>query len=144
MELGACVPRAVLRTSNTSVRVSTRLASCGRRLPARELSLCSLLLPGAAFPGSSSWHAWCRRSSQLAECLPLAWDFPRSPGQSTLWLLSLATPCHPARPVPFPSAFQGFQLCSTAVAGGNVGNEAPLNVSTSGVGSCEVLSVRYK
>lgn len=86
----------------------------------------------------------------VQEVIPAGWvsslgrGFPKEPRAEALWLLSLAMLCHPARPVPFPSAFQGFQLCSTAVAGGNVGNEAPLDVSTSGVSSCEVLSVRYK
>ena len=141
LELGDGVPKALPRTSNISVRVSTRFPSCDRRLLAKKFTPCSHLLPEAAFPGSSSWDALRIRSPKLSECLHLNRDFPRSPRQSaagTSLPLAVLT-CHGVavvlptaralgnNPLPLSPTLSGvFQqqpryLCSN-VAGGNVEN----------------------
>lgn len=64
------------KPSNINVRVSTSFASCNQQLLARKFTPRSRLLPRAAFPGSSSQDALCRRSPFISS---FELGFPQEP-----------------------------------------------------------------
>lgn len=103
LELGDWIPKALPRTSNISIRVSTRFQSCGPRQLARKFTPWSCLLPGAAFPGSSLWDALHRRSPNSLSIFVWTRISPGAQGRAHVWLV-------PACPLPFLLATE-WQWC---------------------------------